>query len=231
MLRGVQRSFRQDAGICAEAVRPPIRYLGQEQLPSQPCVITINHFSRPGFPAWWLALAVSAVIPAEIRWIVTAAWTFPRRPWAGIGERASRVILGRLAQMYTFTGMPPMPPRPHEVSQRAQAVRRLLKSTRRDQSGWIGIAPEGRDSPDGALQLPPPGVGRLLLLLAGLGLPFLPVGIYEHQDRCNVHFGAPYHLAVAAELPSSERDQQASRAVMLRLAELLPIHLRGAFGS
>ena len=231
LLRGAKRSFRRDARLCVAALRPPIQSAGLEHIPTRPCVVTINHFSRPGFPAWWLALAVSAIIPAEVHWLVTAAWTFPGRPWAGLGEHASRLILGRLARMYAFTGMPPMPPRPHETQLRAQAVRRLVGNLRRDPSGWIGLAPEGQDSPDGTLQLPPPGSGRLLLLLGGMGLQFLPAGVYEHQERLHVCFGAPYRLSAAPELAAAERDRHASRIVMQRLAELLPAHLQGAFNG
>jgi hypothetical protein len=231
MLSGSPRSFGQDARVCVAAIHPPLAYSGCENIPDQPCIITINHFSRPGFPAWWLALGVSAAIPAEVHWLVTAAWTFPGRSWARLGERASRLILGRLARMYAFSSMPPMPPRPDEVQTRAQAVRRLVESARQGRAGWIGIAPEGRDAPGGVLQTPPPGSGRLLLLLAGLGLPCLPAGVFEDQEIFSVRFGAPYRLVVEPDLPAGERDRRASRIFMQRLAELLPDRLQGEFGG
>lgn len=231
LLRGAPRSFRQDARVCAEAVVPALDYAGCEYIPDHPCVVTINHFSRPGFPAWWLALSVSAAIPAEVHWLVTAAWTFPGRPWAGWGEAASRQVLSRLARMYGFSSMPPMPPRPEELRERALAARRLLEAARLGQSGWIGIAPEGRDGPGGTLQAPPSGSGRLLLLLAGLGLPCLPAGLFEQDDCCYVRFGQPYRLAVPTDLPAQARDRQASRIVMTRLAALLPERLRGEYSA
>ena len=229
LLRDSPRSFRGDARVCANAVRPPLAYTGCEYIPAQPCVITINHFTRPGFPAWWLALGVSAAIPADVHWLVTAAWTFPGRSWARWGERASRTILDRLVRMYGFSSMPPMPPRPDELQARVRSVRRLLDSVRLDRSGWIGIAPEGRDGPGGVLQAPPPGSGRLLLLLAGLGLPCLPAGVFEQDHVCHVCFGQPYHLAGMTNLPARERDRQASQIAMQRLAALLPERLRGPY--
>ena len=231
LLRGSARSFSQDARLCVQAVRPPICYLGREQLPADPCLITINHYRRPGFPAWWLALGVSAAVGEEIHWLVTSAWTFPGRSWANVGERVSRVLLKRLARIYAFSSMPPMPPRPEETQARAQAVRRLIESVRRGQAGWIGIAPEGRDAPEGVLQPPPPGSGRFLLLLAGQGLLILPVGIYEAEGICTIRFGEPYRLEIAAGLSPSQRDARASQVVMQHLAELLPPTLRGPYGG
>ena len=127
LLRGSRRCFSRDARLCVEAVYPPLAYAGCEHIPSYPCVITVNHYSHPGFPAWWLALGVSAAIPAEVSWLVTAAWTFPGRPWARWGEAASRKILSRLAWMYAFSSMPPMPPRPGDVEARARSVKKVLK--------------------------------------------------------------------------------------------------------
>jgi hypothetical protein len=231
LLRGSRRLFSRDARLCVGSVHPPLAYDGCENIPSHPCVITINHYSRPGFTAWWLALGVSAAIPAEVGWLVTAAWTFPGRPWARWGEAASRRILARLTRMYGFISMPPMPPRPEELQARAKAVRGLLESARLGRSGWIGMAPEGRDGPGGVLQPPPSGSGRLLLLLAGLGLPCLPAGLFEQDDVCHVRFGPTYRLAVPADLSSRERDVQASRMVMTHLATLLPERLRGPYSE
>ena len=229
MLRGQPRSFGKDARACARAVFPPIRYTGLDTLPTPPCIITINHFSRPGFQAWWLALGVSAALDEEVHWLITAAWTFPGRWWAKPGEWASRSILRRLAQLYAFTSMPSMPPRPQEMLARVQSVRKLLAAAGIHKPGWIGIAPEGRDGPEGVLQPPASGSGRLLLLLANQGLPILPVGIFEEQGTLSIWFGRAYDLQVGSDLSSRERDQEASQIVMQRLAELLPIHLRGSY--
>lgn len=230
LLKGSPRSFAQDARTCTRAVSPPVRYFGLDSLPPPPAILTINHFTRPGFKAWWLALGVSAALDAEVRWLVTAAWTFPGRRWAKLGERVSRLLLQRLAQMYAFSSMPPMPPRPQETLARAQAVRQLVEVVRASQTGWIGIAPEGRESPGGSLQAPPPGSGRFLLLLANQGLPILPVGIYEGSGELTIRFGEAFALQVAEGLSSQGRDREASRIVMQRLAELLPERLRGEYG-
>jgi hypothetical protein len=77
--------------------------------------LTINHYARPGFHAWWLALALSAVVPTDVHWIMTAAWTYSDGFRARTVTPLSRWLFGRIAQVYGFTSMPPMPPDPKDV--------------------------------------------------------------------------------------------------------------------
>ena len=77
-LRRQQRSFRRDAQSCINRLRPPLQVMGFENIPpSGPCLVTGNHYSRPGFRAWWIALGISSCLPFELHWLVTAAWTYP----------------------------------------------------------------------------------------------------------------------------------------------------------
>jgi hypothetical protein len=144
----------------------------------------------------------------------------------------TRFFFRRLAQVYGFTSMPPMPPDPAEVEARAQAVRRVLEYARRSANPVIGLAPEGRDGPidqPGVLVEPPLGVGRFVLQLTRLGLPISPAGIFETDSRLCIRFGQPYGLDIPQGLKPDERDQQASREIMLHIADLLPPGLRGAY--
>jgi hypothetical protein len=69
-LLGKKRSFGEDSRFCMAKLRPAMRIFGEEHIPSAgPGVITINHYYRPGFQAWWLALGVSAAVPVEVHWI------------------------------------------------------------------------------------------------------------------------------------------------------------------
>lgn len=229
-LLGRRRSFRQDACSCIHRLRPPLRLIGQENIPQHgPCVLTFNHYARPGFRAWWLAWAVAASVPMEMHWIVTREWTFPGRWYAPLGLRLSRLILRRLASLYSFTLMPAMPPRPEDVTDRARAVRQVLALARREQRIVLGLAPEGRDTPGGCLSWPPPGVGRFLTLLAEAGLHIVPVGLYEAEGALWAHFGERYALSIPADLSPDERDRLAAQTVMSRIAALLPPALRGDF--
>lgn len=56
------RNFHKDARACIENLKPPLQVLGKENIPQQgPCVITVNHYHRPGFGAQWIAFAIAAL--------------------------------------------------------------------------------------------------------------------------------------------------------------------------
>ncbi|MEZ0395742.1 MAG: hypothetical protein ABWK53_04840 [Anaerolineales bacterium] len=227
---GGRRAFRADSLACIRRLQPPLRLLGQEHIPlAGPALITFNHYYRPGFRAWWMALALAAVVRAEIHFIMTGELTFPGRWYAPLGQTASRLLLRRLAQVYGFTLMPPMPPRPWEVEGRARAVRAALAYRRSHPQAILGLAPEGGDNPpDGALAWPPPGAGRFVALLAG-EYPITPVGIYESEAALCLHFGQAYTLSLPPGLTAEQKDRLAAESVMRAIARLLPDYLRGDF--
>ncbi len=227
LLTGERRSFRADAVRCASLLQPPLKIYGAENIPfSGPGLVTTNHYARPGFRAWWIALAVSAAVPTEVHWLITSTWTYPDRLRSGTITPVSRWVLRGLTQVYGFTNLPPMPPDPAELFARAEAVRRVLKYARQAERPLIGLAPEGGDfAAPGSLAEPPPGVGRFILHLGALGLEIFPVGIFEEEECLCLRFGAHYHLDVPPGLSSSARDRYASQQVMQRIAELIPERL------
>jgi len=225
------RRFREDALACSAALHPPLRLLGAENIPRDgPCLLTVNHYHRPGFAAQWLALGISAAVPAEIHWIMTAEWTAPGKWYELFKSLASRCLLGRLARIYGFTSMPPMPPRPRDVEARARAVRAVLAFAKTNPPPIIGLAPEGGDQPGGRLSQPAPGSGRFALRLARLGLSPVPVGAFEADGTFCLHFGPTYEFKLPAGLSAAEKEHQAATIMMENIARLLPQHLRGQFG-
>jgi hypothetical protein len=194
-------------------------------------VITVNHYYRPGFAAQWMALAISAVVPENIHWIITGELTFPGKWYAPLGMLVSRFILERGARVYGFTTMPPMPPRPRDVEARAASVRAVLDSIRHTENPIIGLAPEGGDQLGGVLTMPASGVGRFALLLAKRHLRFVPVGIYETGGELCLNFGEAYNLSVPHNLSADERERAAARIIMKNIAVLLPVQLRGEFSN
>jgi len=225
-----RRGFRADAVTCVRGLRPPLRVLGEEHIPVfGPCVVTVNHYHRPGFSAEWLALAVSACVPREMHWIMTGEWTAPGKWYEPLKGAYSRWLLKVLSGVYGFTTMPPMPPRPGDVQARARSVRKVLSLLRANRDMILGFAPEGADRIDGRLSMPPPGAGRFGLLLAGLGCEFLPVGVYEAGGAFCVSFGPAYRLDVPPGLSRAGRDHQATRVIMEHIAPLLPESLRGKY--
>jgi hypothetical protein len=226
-----RRSFQTDACVCIGRLKPSLQVVGEENIPkSGPCVLTVNHYYRPGFRAEWIALSISAVVAVDIHWIVTGELTFPGKWYRSLGKPISRFVLERLGRIYGFTNMPPMPPRSKDVEARASAVRAVLSHLEVVEKPVLGFAPEGGDQPGGQLSWPPPGVGRFALLLAGRGLQFVPVGAYEVEGVFCLCFGQAYQLSFSNSLTPDEKDRQAARILMEHIASRLPAHLRGEFG-
>jgi len=226
-----RRDFHQDAKACIENLEPPLQVLGKENIPQHgPRIITVNHYHRPGFSAQWIALAIAALVPVQMHWIVTGEFTYPSKWYEAMGSICSRILLQRVARVYGFTTMPPMPPREKDEAARAASVREVLNYVRRARDPVLGLAPEGYDPPAGVLTRPASGLGRFTLLLSKAGLhEFSPVGVYEADGVFQLQFGECYLLKVDDNLPPEEKDSRASQIIMEHIARLLPVHLRGEF--
>lgn len=224
------RDLQNDAKACIESLNPGLRVLGNENIPQRgTCVLTINHYHRPGFGAQWLAIATTALVPLKMHWVVTGELMCQGKWYESIGSRASRIFLKRLAYFYGLTTMPPMPPRPRDMEARAVSVRKVLEYVKRVKDPVLGISPEGYNPPNGVLTRPAPGFGRFGLLLSKAGLRFIPVAGYEADGILHLHFGEPYELNVQGDLATHEKDELAAQIVMRNIARLLPMHLRGEF--
>ncbi len=224
---GKSRSFRADARAAMAGLQPPLVLLGRENLPEAgPCLLTVNHYYRPGFQAWWIALGISSIVAYDVHWVTTSALRYADPFGKLVLGPAVRWLLGRLEQVYGFTTMPPVAV---EVEGRARAVRKVLAWAGATPQGALGLAPEGGDAPGGVLQWPPSGTGRFISHLAGMGLRLVPMGAYESEERFCLRVGAPYALDLALNAPPDERDRQARWQVMRRIAALVPPPLRGEF--
>jgi hypothetical protein len=226
------RDFHKDAKLCIENLKPSLQILEKENIPQHgPCVITVNHYHRPGFGAQWIALAIAALVPVNMHWIMTAEFTYPGKWYERIGSIGSQILLKRIAHIYGFTTMPPLPPRDRDVAARAAAVRAVLEYVRHTKDPILGLAPEGYDAPgpEGILTRPASGLGRFGMLLSKAGLSFIPAGVYEADGVFHVHFGERYELRVRNDLSVEEKDGQALQIIMENIARLLPVHLRGEF--
>ena len=224
------RSVARDATVALTGLRPALAVRGEENVPTRgPCLVACNHYSRPGFAAWWLALAISAAVAArrapdadpEIHWVMTAAWTFPESGWRHrVLTPLTRWAFRRVARVYGFVPMPPMPPDPREAEARARAVLKTVRLARRmaQEGGMIGLAPEGMDTP-GGMGEPPAGAGRFVALLVEAGLPVLPVGVTEAGGRLRVSFGPAFLPQVPQD--RAERDRAVTRQVMDAIARQL----------
>jgi hypothetical protein len=222
IIRLRERSFRSDARICINLISPPLEILNPENIPRQgPALLVTNHYARPGFKAWWIALAISASVPLEIHWMMTNAWTFlgPLTP-------LSHWVLVRVAHVYGFTATPAMPPDPNEIEARAWAVFHVLKIAR-SPGAVLALAPEGRDQPGDSLGSFPPGAGRFIEHIAQTCQPIVPIGIYEKSGSLCLRFGSPIKLSKAVHTSARERDKLVGQQVFTAIAGLLPTHLHG----
>jgi len=224
------RVFRADARAAVARLDPPLKILHPENIPQTgACVLTVNHYYRPDFFAPWMGFAIASVIPMDMHWIMTGELTYPGKWYAPLGMAVSHFVLERIGQVYDFTPMPPMPPRPRDVEARAASVRSVLDFVMHTKDPVIGLAPEGGDQAGGRLTMPAPGVGRFALLLAAQHLRFVPVAVYESDGELCLDFGEAYNLSVPHDPQADERDKLAAQIIMKQIARLLPARLRGEF--
>lgn len=194
--------------------------------PGQGVLITVNHYFASDFKAWWFVILISAIIPAEIHWVVTSGWTN-----SGWLTRFTHWLFPRGARILGFSAMPAMPPDPAETEARAASVRHVLHYASQTSQPVIGMAPEGRDIPGGMLGTLPPGVGRFMHLLSQYSPQVLPVGVWKENGIINLKFGNPYRLESPAGLSAEERDHQVGDTIMGHIAMCLPEHLRGIYSK
>lgn len=228
VVSGGKRSLRQDALRCTRNLK--IQVLGSQHIPQTgPGVVLVNHYYRPGFSAAWIGLCVSAVVPQELVWVMSAAWTETDTFSTKLKAALSVPLYPRLARVYDLISMPPMPPRAHEVAARARAVRHILAVARQNPPALLAIAPEGQDPPGGVLMRPPAGVGRMLAKLSASAVSFYPVGVYEQDEMILSHFGPSFRLMLPLGLNVDQIDRQAADMAMQAIAALLPHDLRGVY--
>jgi len=229
ILSGRRRSFRSDACAMTFQLKNPIQVQGSlPDFDAKSWLIVCNHYSRPGFGAWWIPLGIAAIVPHEMHWIVTAAWRFDDPLRSRTVTPLSRWFLQRVSRVYGFTCMPPMPPHPQDIGQRARSVRAVLRFVETKPHPVLGLSPEGADSYYGDLQPPPRGMGRFAALLAKRNFHLLPIGVFEQQQRLCLSIGEAQKLPSPAG-ESKARERQLADFVMRTIAACLPSHLRGPY--
>jgi len=226
-----RRSFSGDSIEVIASLQPPLEVVGGEHVPPHgPCLVTCNHYHRPGFDAWWIAVGITAAVASqrashadrELYWLMTAAWTFPGAIARRVLTPLTRWAFSRVARVYGFIPMPPMPPSPDEVEARARAVLQTLRLARRlvRTGGMIALAPEGQDTTPGELGQPPEGAGEFISLLVEAGMPVLPAGISEVDGKLRVSFGPVFTPNIPAD--RAHRDKIVANQVMGAIARQLP---------
>jgi len=226
ILKNDKRHITSDAVRAISGIHPPIQIIGEKNIPDKgPGLVTLNHYSRPGFSIAWAALGISAQLPEEHLWLMTNAWTNRTRGIDQLRTGITRAIFKRLAVMYGFITTPPMPPAPEELGERALSIRRLMRFIYENPETILCIAPEGQDFEYGRLGKPPEGTGKFISQMQKQLEQIIPVGIWEENGRLILHFGEPYTLDIRSNYKDS--DMKISNYVMGKIANLLPGHFLG----
>jgi hypothetical protein len=224
------RSFHED-GLRIVNINN-IKVLHPENIPGgeNSFLLTINHYSHPGMGVWNGIFALSSLITFNINWIITSTLTFPNQNKGILLRPLSQVFLRKVAKVYGFIPMPPMPPDPSQVVERALAIRTVMSLVNKPNKPIIiGLSPEGQDFPGSCLGWPPSGSGRFILQLARKGLMIVPIGIYEEGNNLYLNFGEEYHLDKFSAISSRDTDREVSSLVMSHIAALLPQKMWGDF--
>ncbi|HEY8813346.1 MAG TPA: lysophospholipid acyltransferase family protein [Candidatus Dormibacteraeota bacterium] len=189
--------------------------VGQERVPGQgPLLVCANHISTLDPPL------IPAFLPRNDSWSMAKAEYFER---------------GGL-KSWIFTAFHAFPVVRHSADR--AAIRRAATILRDGQV--LVLYPEGTRITSGGLHRPEPGAGFIATLT---GAPVLPVAISGSREvfgkgfklprraPLRVEWGEPFEIP--SRLPDGRRvgHQDASDAILLAIAEMLPAELRGEFAD
>jgi len=205
-------------------------------------ILVGNHYERPGLWGGWGAMVVSAAVwqaadgHCDVTWLMTAELLDVHLASVRVPSRWVRAVLARVADIY---GLGLVEPREAGRVGGLSGLRRAARALQH--GGPVGVLPEGTASR--ALIRARPGVGRALEWLASEADTLTPFGVWEQHGQLCVRFGPDFHLDVdtdAAATPvrqssprgqGPDRDRVLSDAVMVRIAELLPPEMWGAYAA
>jgi len=189
--------------------------VGRERIPRHgPLLVCGNHISTLDPPL------VPAFLPRNDSWSMAKAEYF-ERSWL---------------QTWIFTAFHAFPVVRHSADRGA-----IRKATAILRDGHVLVLyPEGTRITSGGLHRPEPGAGFIAMLT---GAPVLPVAITGSREvfgkgfklprraPLRVEWGEPFKIA--SRLPDGRRVeyQDASDAIMLAIAEMLPEELRGEYAD
>jgi 1-acyl-sn-glycerol-3-phosphate acyltransferase len=189
--------------------------VGRERIPRHgPLLVCGNHISTLDPPL------VPAFLPRNDSWSMAKAEYF-ERSWL---------------QTWIFTAFHAFPVVRHSADR--SAIRRATAILR--DGHLLVLYPEGTRITSGGLHRPEPGAGFIAMLS---GAPVLPVAITGSREvfgkgfklprraPLRVEWGEPFKIA--SRLPDGRRVeyQDASDAIMLAIAEMLPEELRGEYAD
>lgn len=180
---------------------------GAEHIPAQgPCIVASNHLS------WWDVPLVPAYMRRKVVYMAK-----------------EELFAGKLGWLVRFMGAFPV--------KRGEADRQSLRAAETQlQAGKVFIIfPEGTRSRTHRMAKGHVGLGMIALRS---GVPVIPVAIWgteralkAFRPRINITFGEPMTLVPRGNKITREDIEEATNAVMRRIASMLPPEYRGIYGE
>jgi 1-acyl-sn-glycerol-3-phosphate acyltransferase len=188
--------------------------VGVENIPrTGPLIICPNHSATLDPPM------VPAFVPRNDTWSMAKSEYFQR-----------------LLSRFIFTAYHSFPVVRHTADR--AALKRSFDLLKSGQA--LVIYPEGTRVESGVLAMPEPGAG---FIAQKAGCPVLPVGLtgtreclpkgahWPLRTRVTITFGKPFHVLQKSADGKRVSHEEASDAIMLAIAELLPPEQRGVFSD
>lgn len=253
---GRARSLADDSTRLVKRLSPPPKVYGTEHIPpEEPFMLVANHFQATGLWVGWVAVAITAAVASarvpqarELHWMILAEW---RGEFAGreMANPLTTAIFPRAAQNW---GLIALPPREDDVAGRARALRQAIGYLRGRGSGVriqgtgmakgevgrvkgeggtrcpgepVAVFPEGMASV--GLREAKPGSGAFIHRINSMGVPILPVGIFEEDRTLVVRFGDPFILPSPPAI--TNLDDWARSRMMAAIGRLLPREMWGEY--
>ena len=207
---------------------PAPRVDGSEHLPDGvPFILVANHFERDGLRVWWTALTLTHVLNARaappLRWLSTdrfasyrLAGLLPVPP--SLMALALRLVARRYGLLLVARD---------SVQMRAPMLREAHRALHQDGHA-LALFPEGVRAVSGqGLVAAFEGSGQVLAWLSGGRFPVIPAAVHDDDGGgLRVCFGAPLMLD-----RRTATGPEITKQVMRRIAAMLPLELRGAYGE
>lgn len=238
IMQGKPSSLSHDAELLLDGAPLAPCVMNAQHIPTDSSFfIVFNHYDRPGLGAWWVIAPIATTIamhracaPREIHVMMAREWYYPNGFNHWVKQPFTRWFFGQFAKAYGCIGLPPALNMEQFRGQGASALRHTLTLTHAQPPEIVAVSPEGNTGNNLGLCHPPRGTGLMLMLLTYETLPFLPIGIFENdEERIHINVGEPFHITISHPLSKEERDQEASRQVMIQIGKLLPEHMHGVY--
>jgi len=206
-----------------------INIFGLENIPKETgCVILFNHPNMDVLLPAMLGMMIGAYDTSGQKIMLVMGSEIPMTI-KNFNEKSalpgSVWLLNRFHRLYSenIISVPTAASRRDFLTGRTVAVRKIMRAIKNN--NIVIISPEGHVEKNGVIspvETYHEGSGKLAILATRMGIPTVPVGIWETRNMTNVNIGRPFFLT------AKEADLAAIEG-MSEVAKMMPEVLRGPF--